>query len=594
MEDDHGPLLERQPPELARELIALGHHRREICPGAWSIVGRHVQLDEIPSTHLLRVPVARSDGEPVKPGVPRVGVPKRSNVAPRQLECLLDRVLSAIRVPQDEAGDGMHAGKRRSHQDGERVVVARLRSFDELSLHVATTATRLTWPRSLRYEAIQGPNGSAALWNTGAQDMDSSAMMRPMDARSEVGIRDRLRVGVVRAVSIADKSGDDDDVRLRKRVGVAAGYITVVAPLTLPLESPAGGLGLLLGVGLSAYSAINLLILARTGRFERFVIALIASGPFFVFCTNVLAGGILSNSAGFVWAFLVPAYALLALGPRRATPWFFAFLGSMLLAVALDPLIRNRFEPPPYIVQLVFYAQNIGVPLAITFLLLRYTDLRRRAAEARSDELLTNAIPASIATRLRRGESRIAEAYPDTTVVFADISGFTSWANATPPDRVVALLDDLFTRLDAVAAASGVEKIKTVGDAYMAVAGAPEANPEHAVAAVRFSRSVLAEVDAWRRANDLQLGVRIGLASGPVVGGIIGRRRILFDLWGTTVNAAARMESSGVPGRIHIAESTRALLRDSEPVEERTVEVKGFGSLKTYLLADARGLTASS
>ena len=402
------------------------------------------------------------------------------------------------------------------------------------------------------------------------------------------GTGGRGRRIATRLLSIADQPGDDDDARLRKRVGVAAGYITIVAPLTLPLESPANGLGWLLALALSSYSAINLAVLARTARFERFVIALISAGPVFVFATNVLAGGVTSGSAGWVWAFLVPAYALLALGPRRATPWFLAFVAIVVLAVALDPFIRGWFAPPPYPVQIFFYAQNVIVPLTITFLLLRYTDLRRRAAEARSDELLTNAIPRSIATRLRHGESRIAESYPETTVVFTDIVGFTSWASATDPVRVVSLLDDLFTRLDGVAAVHGLEKIKTVGDAYMAVAGAPEPRPDHAAAAVAFARSVIDEVGAWRTANELDLDVRVGMASGPIVGGVIGQQRILFDLWGSTVNMAARMESSGVPGRIQLASATHHLLGDREPVEARMIEVKGLGQLTAYLLVASR------
>jgi len=233
----------------------------------------------------------------------------------------------------------------------------------------------------------------------------------------------------------------------------------------------------------------------------------------------------------------------------------------------------------------VFYVQNIGAPLAITFLLLRYTDLRRRAAEQRSDELLTNAIPASIATRLRHGEQRIAESYPDTTVVFADIVGFTPWAQRTDPALVVSLLDDLFSRFDTAAAEHGIEKIKTVGDAYMAAAGAPQPRDDHAQAALGFARAILSEVAGWRQANGIDLEARVGLASGRVVGGVIGTRRILFDLWGDTVNTAARMESSGVPGRIHLAASTRSLLTGPEAFEERQIEIKGLGSMTTYLVS---------
>lgn len=403
--------------------------------------------------------------------------------------------------------------------------------------------------------------------------------------RDRPSVRQRLRLALVRLISIADRPDDDDDARLRKHVGVVAGYATIFAPLGLPLAVHTPLVGWAFALGLSLWSAGNLAVVARTKRFERYIVALISSGPPFVLFTVVLAGGV-THTPGLVWAFLVPAYALLALGPRRATPWFFAFLATLLLAVAIDPLVGGLFAPPSYAVQLIFYAQGIGAPLTVTFLLLRYVDIRRRNAEARSEELLTNAIPSSIATRLKHGEDRIAESYPATTIVFADIVGFTPWAQRTDPTRVVALLDDLFSRFDALAAERGVEKIKTVGDAYMAAAGAPQARADHAEAALGFGRAILAEVDGWRKANDLDLQVRVGLASGAVVGGVIGRRRIVFDLWGDAVNAAARMESSGVPGRIHLAASTRELL-GGDGFEERQVDVKGLGTMRTYLLADS-------
>jgi adenylate cyclase len=399
-----------------------------------------------------------------------------------------------------------------------------------------------------------------------------------------------LRQIVARLLSIADHPADDDDTRLRKRVGVIAGYLTIVAPLGLPLEAPSEPLAWLITGAFSAFSAANLVLLARTGRFERYVTLLLVFGPPFVLAANILGGGVTSSSAGLVWAFVGPAYALLALGPRRATPWFFVFLATLGLAVVTDPLVRGLVDPAPYVVQLAFYAQNVAAPLTIAFLLLRYTDLRRRAAEARSEELLTNAIPASIASRLKHGEVRIAELYPETTVVFADIAGFTPWAQKTDPARVVALLDDLFSRFDAAATAVGVEKIKTVGDAYMAAAGAPVPRPDHAEVGVRFSQAILAAAEAWRSANDLDLRLRVGIASGPVVGGVIGERRILFDLWGDTVNTASRMESSGVPGRIHLAASTRELLGRTHEYETRDVDVKGLGTLTTYLLVETLGL----
>ena len=251
----------------------------------------------------------------------------------------------------------------------------------------------------------------------------------------------------------------------------------------------------------------------------------------------------------------------------------------------LDPWVHAAVGPAPYPLVLSDQVINAVAPLTVIFLLLRYLDLRRQAAEARADELLTNAIPASIALRLRHGENRIADFYPETTVLFADIVGFTPWTRQTDPISVVSLLDDLFSRFDALATAHGVEKIKTIGDAYMAVAGAPTPRADHAGSALGLGRDILLAAASLERQDATALEVRIGMASGPVMAGIIGQRRILFDLWGDTVNLAARMESSGVPGRIQCAPATRALLGEACAFEPRQIEVKGIGRMTAYLVA---------
>jgi guanylate cyclase len=348
------------------------------------------------------------------------------------------------------------------------------------------------------------------------------------------------------------------------------------------------------GVALSLYSSANLALLFRTHHFERYVHMLLASAVVFVPIATFLGGGITGSSAGIVWAFLMPAYAIMALGPRRATPWFVAFLTTIGVMVAVDPLIREAVPRPPYLLVLIGLVQNTVVPLTITYLLLRYTDTRRRAAEARVDELLTNAIPRSIAARLKRGERRIAESYPEATVVFADIAGFTTWAQRTAPDRVVELLDGLFTTFDELTVSHGLEKIKTIGDAYMAVAGVPEPRSDHELATVELARAMIAAVGDLREQTGVDLHVRIGIATGPVVAGVIGRDRLLFDLWGDTVNLASRMESSGVPDRIQVSSSTRVALGDRCAFEEREVEVKGFGRLRGYLFAGSSPLPTAA
>jgi len=406
-----------------------------------------------------------------------------------------------------------------------------------------------------------------------------------------VGHRSSLghRLGAIRQrlIGLADEPTDDDDVRLRKRVGVVAGYINALAALQLPVLAQGLPLSWALAVTMPFVSAVNLLVLARTRRFDRYVVVLILSVMLSAAFVEVALGGLAGASAAYVFAFLGPVYAILALGPRRATPWFIFFLVILVGLILIDPLFSSRIEPQPYPLRLIWYVANLGIPLGITFVMLRYTDLRRRQAEARSQELLTNAIPMSIAARLKRGEQRIAESYPDTTVLFGDLAGFTPWARETDPARVVAFLDELFTRFDGLAAECGVEKIKTIGDAYMAVAGAPEPRADHASAAMALARGMLTALADARARLALPLELRVGLASGPVVGGVIGQRRILFDLWGDTVNVASRMESSGVPGRIQVARSTRDLLRDSLSFEEREpLEVKGLGRMTRYLLAD--------
>ena len=394
----------------------------------------------------------------------------------------------------------------------------------------------------------------------------------------------RVSGTVLRLLSIADDPGDEDDLRRRKHVGVAAGLLTILAPLTLPVQLPGEPIAWVIGISLSAFSLANLVVLAMTGVFERFVVALLVAGVVFVPAADFLGGGITGPSTGLVWAFLVPGYAILALGPRRAARWFVVYLVLVALMVAVDPFARARAGPSPYPLTLLGQVQNTVMPLAITFLLLRYTDVRRLAAEARVDELLTNAIPAAIAARLRRGERRIADAYPATTILFADVVGFTPWAQRTAPDRVVAVLDDIFSAFDQLTEESGLEKIRTIGDGYMAVAGAPVPRGDHAAAALTVARAMIASMHEQRILLDVDLEIRIGLASGPVVGGVIGERRILFDVWGDAVNLASRMESSGVPGRIQISAATRALLGDLVDDEAREVDVKGFGRQTTYLV----------
>ncbi len=204
---------------------------------------------------------------------------------------------------------------------------------------------------------------------------------------------------------------------------------------------------------------------------------------------------------------------------------------------------------------------------------------------ARSDRLLLNILPQPIADRLKSGESRIVNSFDEVTVLFADIVGFTTLSRQIPPTMLVRLLDQIFSAFDELADRHGLEKIKTIGDAYMAAAGLPFPHHDHASAAARMALNMHKAIEKFSRQSQRVLQMRIGICTGPVIAGIIGQNKFIYDLWGDTVNTASRMESHGVPGRTQVAATTYELLRDRFLFEERgTIEVRGKGPMKTYFL----------
>ena len=203
----------------------------------------------------------------------------------------------------------------------------------------------------------------------------------------------------------------------------------------------------------------------------------------------------------------------------------------------------------------------------------------------RAERLLLNILPQPIAERLKLSHDVIAEHSDQVTVLFADIVGFTPLSEAKTPHDLVQLLNRVFSAFDRLADAHGLEKIKTIGDAYMAVAGLPAAQPDHALRAARMALAMHTSIAQVAAETGEPLVLRIGLHSGPVVAGVIGSRKFAYDLWGDTVNTASRMESHGLPGNIHCSEDTAALLQGQYRLEARgAVEIKGKGEMNTFLL----------
>jgi adenylate cyclase len=295
-----------------------------------------------------------------------------------------------------------------------------------------------------------------------------------------------------------------------------------------------------------------------------------------------------------LYLLLTPAAALLFFGAEniRLVILLAIVATGLYLAVVLTSPAANAVIPLDQGLRLgieIFSAATFGaILLAIVFYAFQQLSRAEAAAERehrRSERLLRNILPGEVAERLKeRPEQVIADSIPEATVLFADIVGFSRRASMLRPQQLVGLLDRVFTEFDALTDRYQLEKIKTIGDAYMVAGGVPTRRADHADAVAAMALDLLAAVRVLDTGEG-RIEVRIGIHSGPLVAGVIGRRKFSYDVWGDTVNTAARLEAQGVPGRIHVSEATCALLEDRFLLEPHgAVEIKGKGPLSTYFL----------
>ena len=340
----------------------------------------------------------------------------------------------------------------------------------------------------------------------------------------------------------------------------------------------------------------GLLLLSRTKRFGIFRTTQLAMWLILPALLQVALGGFVASSGMMLWAVLMPLAAVALLGVRRATPWLIAF-GVVLTALAVaNPRLVEHAADFALPVQTLLIVSNIAGLTLGGFLLLGYfveqserTRLQLAEEQERSELLLRNVLPTAIAERLKRHEGVLSEHFDEVTVLFADIEGFTQLSAGMPPDRLVHLLDRIFSTFDVLAEMEGLEKIKTIGDAYMVVGGAPERRPDHAEAIARLA---LAMRDAIERiaVGPLEgLSIRIGIDTGPVVAGVIGKRKFIYDLWGDTVNTASRMESHGLANEIQLTERAALKLEHGFAMKPRgVIDEKGKGLTETFFLVRER------
>ena len=205
--------------------------------------------------------------------------------------------------------------------------------------------------------------------------------------------------------------------------------------------------------------------------------------------------------------------------------------------------------------------------------------------QAKTEQLLLNILPRKIAQRLKSGEEHIADAFPNVSVLFADMVGFTAMSRTMTASALVEVLGDLFSRFDLITEKYGLEKIKTIGDCYMLAGGVPDPMDDHAHAVIDAAIEFCTALEEMRERTGGALRMRIGVHSGPIVAGVIGLRKFTYDLWGDTVNVASRMESTGEPGRIHVSVNTAELIRNDFKLESRgSIEVKSLGQVETFFV----------
>jgi adenylate cyclase len=393
-----------------------------------------------------------------------------------------------------------------------------------------------------------------------------------------------------RAARIGVLPTDSHDEALRKETLVL--FTSFTALVSFVWVGTYWALGLYVSAAIPfAYQVVcvaNLAVFAKTKQYRFFRTSQLALGLVLPFLLQLSLGGFLPSSGIVLWSFTAPLGALLFASRRDATRWFGAFLGVIGLSAVLEPFLTPA-EIPHWIV-IAFFALNILGVTATSYLLLHYFVRERDRAAAliaaereRSERLLLNVLPEPIAERLKAGESPIADRASDVGVLFADIVGFTPLSETMEPEELVRVLDEVFTLFDGLVAEHGLEKIKTIGDAYMVASGLLGGGTGHAE---DLAEMALEMQEAIARTPPLE--VRIGMDIGPVVAGVIGHQKFIYDLWGDTVNTAGRMESHGIPGAIQVTERAYLRLVPAFAFEERgMIDVKGKGPMRTYLLVSS-------
>ena len=403
-------------------------------------------------------------------------------------------------------------------------------------------------------------------------------------------IQDLIKRVLPAIARIGSDPNDDDDIRLQKSLLVVCAIPFIIAGAAWGImymffnEPLAGAIPL-------SYSIISLFSTIHFGRtrqyqFFRFSqLALILLLPFFLM---VALGGFVNGSAVVLWSLICPLGAMLFDEPRHAPRWFLAFISLVAVSGFLQPYVRFSNNLSPQLI-IFFFAMNLIAVGSLVFMMIFYFVSQKNMFQQKSETLLLNILPKEIAAILKNESRTIADQYEEASVLFADMVGFTPLSAQLPPVEMVELLNEAFSFFDSLLDKYDVEKIRTIGDSYMAVSGVPRRRANHAQVLVRMALEMRDYIATHTFRNGQRVNFRIGINSGSMIAGVIGRRKFVYDVWGDAVNIASRMESHGLGGAVQITQTTYELIKDEFVCEPRgTVNVKGKGEMEVWLVVSRR------
>jgi len=394
---------------------------------------------------------------------------------------------------------------------------------------------------------------------------------------------------------------DSEDLKLKKTLAIlACGLMIFAAGLWMVIYTALGiRFEILVPLGFQVVSAGTLIYYLRSGNFVVFRFAQVTLYLFVPFVMQWGMGNFVTASAVMLWALLAPIGVMVLQGPRESIPWFIAYLVLTAVSGFFDYFISHGSDQGlPLHTIAVFFVLNFAAISTIVYLLISYfvrerqrlaTELqhshnRLAAAQEQSERLLLNVLPARVAEQLKRQDT-VADGYADVTVMFADIVDFTGLSEELAPGDVIYMLNELFTGFDEIAARHGIEKIKTIGDAYMAVGGLNATTPDYTAALGEVALQMQQFMHGRHSPNGTPLGLHIGIATGPVGAGVIGRTKFVYDLWGNTVNVASRLASGAEFGQVAVDEITYKRLRGRYRFEgPMFLPAKGKGKITSYFM----------